>query len=64
MAMDPETARYLLELDDEIAKLWKTLESHTTADERAGSVFLNSSGRFVKWIFASIMPPPSLVPAR
>jgi hypothetical protein len=29
-----------------------------------GSVCLNSFGRFVKWISASIMPPPSLVPAR
>jgi transposase len=31
---------------------------------RSGSVCLNSFGRFVKWISASIMPPPSLVPAR
>jgi MFS family permease len=31
---------------------------------RGGSVCLNSSGRFAKWISASIMPPPSLVPAR
>jgi len=32
--------------------------------ERGGSVCLNSFGRFAKWISASIMPPPSLVPAR
>jgi transposase len=32
--------------------------------ERAGSVCLNSFRRFAKWISASIMPPPSLVPAR
>ncbi len=32
--------------------------------ERAGSVCLNSFGRFAKWISASITPPPSLVPAR
>jgi len=32
--------------------------------ERGGSVCLNSFGRFVKWISASIMLPPSLVPAR
>lgn len=31
---------------------------------RGGSVCLNSFGRFVKWISALIMPPPSLVPAR
>lgn len=28
------------------------------------SVCLNSFGRFVKWISASLMPPPSLVSAR
>jgi ribulose-phosphate 3-epimerase len=33
-------------------------------DYRGGSVCLNSFGRFAKWISASIMPPPSLVPAR
>ncbi|HEV7433863.1 MAG TPA: 3'-5' exonuclease [Pseudorhizobium sp.] len=33
-------------------------------DVRGGSVCLNSFGRFAKWISASIMPPPSLVPAR
>jgi hypothetical protein len=33
-------------------------------DDRAGSVCLNSFGRLAKWISASIMPPPSLVPAR
>ena len=32
--------------------------------QRAGSVCLNSFGRFAKWISASIMPPPSWVPAR
>jgi hypothetical protein len=32
--------------------------------ERGGSVCLNSFGRLAKWISASIMPPPSLVPAR
>ncbi|MBU2327883.1 MAG: hypothetical protein KJ755_11090 [Alphaproteobacteria bacterium] len=32
--------------------------------QRGGLVCLNSFGRFVKWISASIMPPPSLVPAR
>jgi len=32
--------------------------------DRGGSVCLNSSGRFAKWISASIMPPPSLVSAR
>lgn len=32
--------------------------------DRAGSVCLNSCGLFAKWISASIMPPPSLVPAR
>lgn len=31
---------------------------------RGGSVCLNSFGLFVKWISASIMLPPSLVPAR
>ena len=34
------------------------------AAERGGSVCLNSFGRFVKWISAAIMPPPSLVSAR
>ena len=34
------------------------------ANSRGGSVCLNSSGRFVKWISASIMPPPSLASAR
>jgi hypothetical protein len=33
-------------------------------DYRAGSVCLNSVGRFVKWISASIMLPPSSVSAR
>ncbi len=33
-------------------------------EARAGSVCLNSFGRFAKWISASIMPPPSWVPAR
>ncbi|TZG37624.1 hypothetical protein [Agrobacterium sp. B1(2019)] len=33
MTLDPETARYLIELDDEIQKLWQRLESHTSADE-------------------------------
>lgn len=32
--------------------------------QRGGSVCLNSFGLFVKWISASIMLPPSLVPAR
>lgn len=32
--------------------------------DRGGSACLNSFGRFVKWISAAIMPPPSLVPAR
>ena len=31
---------------------------------RGGSVCLNSFGRFTKWISASIMQPPSLMPAR
>ncbi len=31
---------------------------------RAGSVCLNSFGRFAKWISASIMLPPSSVSAR
>jgi len=31
---------------------------------RGGSVCLNSFGRFAKWISASAMPLPSLVPAR
>ncbi|TPW26968.1 hypothetical protein FJU08_21280 [Martelella alba] len=30
--------------------------------KRGGSVCLNSSGRFSKWIPASIMPPPSSEP--
>jgi hypothetical protein len=30
------------------------------ADVRAGSVCLNSLRAFVKWITASIMPPPEL----
>ncbi len=29
--------------------------------DRGGSVYLNSFGCFVKWITASIMPPPLLV---
>jgi hypothetical protein len=32
--------------------------------DRGVSVCLNSFGRFVMWVSASIMPPPSLVPAR
>ncbi|MBB4327795.1 mannitol-1-phosphate/altronate dehydrogenase, partial [Rhizobium leguminosarum] len=36
----------------------------TSGGDRAGSVCLNSFGRFAKWISASIMPPPSLVSAR
>ena len=32
--------------------------------DRAGSVCLNSSWRFVKWISTSIMLPPSLASAR
>ncbi|MNE69188.1 hypothetical protein D3C80_1648970 [compost metagenome] len=31
---------------------------------RGGSVCLDSFGRLVKWISASVMPPPSSVPAR
>jgi hypothetical protein len=31
---------------------------------KAGSVCLNSFVRLAKWISASIMPPPSSVPAR
>ncbi|MCY1740884.1 hypothetical protein [Ensifer sp. SL37] len=34
------------------------------AGVRAGSVCLNSFGRFAKWISASIMLPPSSVSAR
>ncbi|WP_325052671.1 ATP-binding protein [Sinorhizobium medicae] len=33
-------------------------------EDRAGSVCLNSFGRFAKWISASIMLPPSSVSAR
>jgi signal transduction histidine kinase len=33
-------------------------------ERRAGSVCPNSLGCFAKWISASIMPPPSLVPGR
>ncbi|UIK08959.1 LysR substrate-binding domain-containing protein (plasmid) [Neorhizobium galegae] len=40
------------------------LDSVLWLEERAGSVCLNSFGRFAKWISASVMPPPSLVPAR
>ncbi len=32
--------------------------------KRGGSVYLHSLGRFVKWISASIMPPPSSASAR
>jgi hypothetical protein len=35
-----------------------------TGPSTHGSVCLNSFGRFAKWISASMMPPPSLVPAR
>lgn len=41
-----------------------TLLNDGTIDMRGGSVCLNSFGLFVKWISASIMLPPSLVPAR
>lgn len=34
------------------------------ADDRGGSVCLNSLGRFTKWFSASIMLPPSSEPAR
>lgn len=33
-------------------------------EDRGGSVCLNSFGRFVQWITASIMPRSSLVPSR
>lgn len=35
-----------------------------TIDDRGGSVCLDSFGRLVKWISASVMPPPSSVPVR
>jgi phage portal protein BeeE len=44
------------------AVLHDMANSNMTA--RGGSVCLNSFGRFAKWISASIMPPPSWVPAR
>lgn len=40
------------------------LQACAGGDVRGGLVCLNSFGRFAKWISASIMPPPSLVPAR
>ncbi len=41
------------------------LDSEDASDvRRSGSVCLNSLGRFAKWIFASVMPPPSSVSAR
>ncbi len=42
----------------------KTSVITAKAAYRGGSVCLNSFGRFAKWISASIMPPPSLVPGR
>jgi len=40
------------------------IENALKVADRDGSVCLNSFERFVKWISASIMPPPSLVSAR
>ncbi|MBB3445486.1 hypothetical protein FHT93_005365, partial [Rhizobium sp. BK379] len=42
----------------------KRVSQLSATELRGGSVCLNSFGRFAKWISASIMPPPSLVPAR
>ena len=52
----------------EFLERWQALSPsiRTVANRgwRGGSVCLNSFGRFTKWISASIMQPPSLMPAR
>ncbi|MDX0966971.1 hypothetical protein GOE06_25945 [Sinorhizobium medicae] len=45
-------------------KLVAAFEQANPDINRAGSVCLNSFGRFAKWISASIMLPPSSVSAR
>ncbi|WP_180607272.1 hypothetical protein [Agrobacterium vitis] len=67
----PNLAKYY---HDEIAALHGQLSNDETRAlaanklralvSRGGSVCLNSSGRFVKWISTLIMPPPSSVSAR
>jgi hypothetical protein len=48
----------------DIAGNWMRSLGFAKDADRAGSVCLNSFGRFAKWISTSIMPPPSLVSAR
>ena len=62
-ALVDETYIDLLKLDIQGFELI-ALQNAEAVLKRGGSVCLNSFGRFAKWISASIMPPPSLVPAR
>ncbi|MFK4060826.1 glyoxalase superfamily protein [Brucella anthropi] len=47
-----------------VEELHKEVNARGYRFMRGGSVCLNSFDRLVKWISASIMPPPSSVPAR
>ena len=59
--MNPDRRRNLMAF---ARHSWVGSDEVQQGKKRGGSVRLNSFGRFVKWISASIMPPPSLVPAR
>ncbi len=61
--LGPEISRYRSKL---AARNWEHVVPFFAFPEgvRAGSVCLNSFGRFAKWISASIMLPPSSVSAR
>ncbi|WP_457578732.1 hypothetical protein [Ensifer adhaerens] len=62
--LDPEKLRrFVLSPEQALVKRMIGIIS-SKIGERAGSVCLNSFGRFAKWISASIMLPPSSVSAR
>lgn len=66
MNEDEKACMFEAQLQQLAASRGETSIRQLVQDEanRGGSVCLNSFGRFAKWISASIMPPPSLVPAR
>jgi hypothetical protein len=50
--MDADTAKYLFELDDQIERLWRTLESHSTAEEyrRSAQEYLEKANHIEKQV--------------